>query len=226
MAINKQYAHVADYLMCTARTNDVGKDDTGITGYIINAKSPGITLTPLKTIGRDKQYEITLDNVAVPADKILGQYDKGWEYISRVLLPMVTLAQCAEMNGGAQRVIEMTVEYAKERITFGQPLGSRQAIQHLCSDMLVALESARVLTYLAAWKISQGLPCNPDVSMAKYKANECYTQVVSEGTRIQGGVSIVVDHDMPLYYRRAKAAEITLGNSDYHLETIARELLD
>lgn len=219
-------AHVADYLVCTARTNNGGKADDGITGFIIDAKSHGITLTLLQTIGRDKQYEITLDNVAVPADKILGQYDKGWEYISRVLLPMATLAQCAEMNGGAQRVIEMTVEYAKERITFGQPLGSRQAIQHLCSDMLVALESARVLTYLAAWKISQGLPCDPDVSMAKYKANECYTQVVSEGTRIQGGVSIVVDHDMPLYYRRAKATEITLGNSDYHLEMIARELLD
>ena len=219
-------AHVADYLICTARTNNGGKADDGITGFIINAKSPGITLTPLKTIGRDKQYEITLDNVAVPAGNILGQYDKGWEYISRTLLPMATLAQCAEMNGGAQKVIEMTVEYAKERITFGQPLGSRQAIQHLCSDMLVALESARVLTYLAAWKISQGLPCDPDVSMAKYKANECYTQVVSEGTRIQGGDSIVVDHDMPLYYWRAKAAEITLGNSDYHLETIARELLD
>jgi alkylation response protein AidB-like acyl-CoA dehydrogenase len=118
------------------------------------------------------------------------------------------------------------VDYAKERVTFGQPLGSRQAIQHLGADMLIALESARVLTYLAAWKIDQGLPHDVDVSMAKYKANECYTRVVSEGTRIQGGVSIIVDHDMPLYYRRAKAAEITLGNTDDHLEMIARELLD
>jgi alkylation response protein AidB-like acyl-CoA dehydrogenase len=139
---------------------------------------------------------------------------------------MATIAQCAEMNGGAQKVIEMTVEYAKERATFGRSLGSYQAIQHLCSDMLVALESSRVLTYEAAWKISRGLSYDLEVSMAKYLANECYTRVVSTGTQIQGGVSIIVEHDMPLYYRRAKATEITLGDADYHLELIAKELID
>lgn len=219
-------AHAADYLICAARTSDGVKADDGITGFIIDAKSPGITYTPLKTIGRDKQYEVLLDNVAVPEGSILGEYDQGWAYISRRLLPMAIIAQCAEMNGGAQKVIDMTVAYAKERVTFGQPLGSYQAIQHLCSDMLVALESARVLTYEAAWKISQGIPCDSEVSMAKYKTNECYIQAVSSGTQIQGGVSIIIDHDMPLYYRRAKATEITLGDADCHLELIARELLD
>ena len=219
-------AHEADYLICVARTNDNTESNDGITLFIISSESSGITYTPLKTMGCDKQYEILLNNVAVPAENILGRCDKGWEYISKRLIPMTTIGQCAEMNGGAQKVIDITVEYARERVTFGQPLGSHQAIQHLCSDMLVALESARVLTYLAAWKIDQGLPYDLDISMAKYKANECYTRVVSEGTRIQGGVSIIVDHDMPLYYRRAKAAEITLGNSDDHLELIARELLD
>jgi alkylation response protein AidB-like acyl-CoA dehydrogenase len=219
-------AHVADYLISVARTNNSVKAEDGITGFIIDAKSPGITYTPLKTIGRDRQYEVLFDNVAVPAANILGEYDRGWVPISKRLLPMAIIAQCAGMNGGAQKVIDMTVEYAKERVTFGQPLGSHQAIQHLCADMLVALESARVLTYLAAWKISRGIPCDLEVSMAKYKANECYTQVVSEGTRIQGGVSIIVDHDMPLYYRRAKADELTLGDADCHLELIARQLLD
>jgi alkylation response protein AidB-like acyl-CoA dehydrogenase len=219
-------AHVADYLICAARKNNGVKDEDGITSFIIDAKSNGITYIPLKTMGHNKQYEVLLDNVAVPAGNILGEYDQGWAYISRKLLPKAIVAQCAEMNGGAQKVIEMTVEYAKGRVTFGQPLGSYQAIQHLCSDMLVALESARVLTYHVAWKISQGLPCDAEVSMAKYKANECYTRVVSTGTQVQGGVSIIVGHDMPLYYRRAKAAEITLGDTDYHLELIARELLD
>ena len=177
-------------------------------------------------MGRDKQYEIVFENVEVPATSILGEQNKGWEFISKRLLPMMTVAQCAEMIGGAQRVIEMTVEYAKERITFGRPLGSNQAIQHLCADMLLALESARVLTYEAAWKISQGLPCELEASMAKYKANACYTCAVSLGTQIQGGVSIIVDHDLPLYYRRAKAAEITLGDNDYQLEFIAGKLLD
>jgi alkylation response protein AidB-like acyl-CoA dehydrogenase len=219
-------AHVADYLIFAVRTNDGVKENDGITCFIVEAESSGITYTPLKTIGRDKQYEVLLDNVAVPEGNILGEYDQSWAYISRILLPMAIIAQCAEMNGGAQKVIDMTVAYAKERVTFGQPLGSYQAIQHLCSDMLVALESARVLTYKAAWRISQGLPCDSEVSMAKYKANECYIQAVSTGTQIQGGVSIIVDHDLPLYYRRAKATEITLGDADYHLEQIAKELLD
>jgi alkylation response protein AidB-like acyl-CoA dehydrogenase len=219
-------ACAADYIICPARTGDGIEDDDGITCFIIDSKSPGITYTPLKTMGRERQYEVVLDNVVVPAVNILGEFNNSWLLISRGLMPMATVAQCAEMNGGAQKVIEMTVNYAKERVTFGQPLGSYQAIQHLCSDMLIVLETAQVLTYQAAWKISQGLPCGLEASMAKYKANQCYLQVVSTGTQIQGGVSIIVDHDMPLYYRRAKAAEITLGDSDYHLEMIARELLD
>ena len=219
-------AHVADYLICAARIDNDNEANDGITNFIIDAKSSGITCTLLKTMGRDKQYEILLNNVAVPTENILGKYGKGWAYISKRIMPMATVAQCAEMNGGAQKVIEMTVEYAKERVTFDRPLGSYQAIQHLCSDMLVALESAQVLTYEAAWKISQGLTCDLEVSMAKYKANECYTRAVSTGTQIQGGISIIVEHDMPLYYRRAKANEITLGDADYHLELIAGELID
>jgi alkylation response protein AidB-like acyl-CoA dehydrogenase len=219
-------AHVANYLICAARTSDGAEADDGITSFIIDAKSHGITCTPLTTMGRDKQYEVSFNNAAVPAENILGEYGKGWEYISQRLVPMATLAQCAEMIGGAQKVIEMTVAYAKERVTFGRPLGSHQAIQHLCSDMLMALESAQILTYEAAWKICRGLPCNLEVSMAKYKANECYTRAVSAGTQIHGGISIIVDHDLPLYYRRAKATEITLGDSDYHLELAARELID
>ena len=218
-------AHLADYLICAARTNeDSGVD--GVTNFIIDAKSDGITYVPLKTMGRDKQYEVQLNNVAVPAGNILGELDKGWEYICKRFMPLLTVAQCAKMIGGAQKVIDMTVAYARERVTFRRPLGSHQAIQHVCADMFVTLESTRVLTYEAAWNISQGLPCDIEVSMAKYRANECYTRITSSGIQVQGGVSIIIDHDLPLYYRRAKAAEITLGDDDYHLEQIARILLD
>ena len=219
-------ASAANYLICTARTNDSLDANNGITSFIVDAKSDGITYTLLKTLGRDKQYEVRFDNVAVPAGNVLGEFNNGWRNISQRLIPMATVAQCAEMNGGAYKVIEMTTEYAKERITFDRPLGSHQVIQHLCSDMFVALESAQVLTYKAAWKISQGLSCDMEVSMAKYKANECYTRAVNIGTQIQGGISVIVDHDMPLYYRRAKATEITLGDTDYHMEMIASKLLD
>ena len=219
-------ARGAGYLLCAARTGDTSSAADGVTLFIIDSQSAGISYTPLKTMGRDKQYEVSFNNVMVPAENILGELHGGWRYISSHFLPMATIARCAEMNGGARKVIEMTVEYARERVTFGRPLGGHQAVQHLCSDMLVALESAQVLTYKAAWNISRGQFDNLEISMAKYLANECYTRVVATGTQIQGGVSAIIDHDMPLYYRRAKASEITLGDADYHLELIARELLD
>jgi 3-oxocholest-4-en-26-oyl-CoA dehydrogenase beta subunit len=217
-------APAADYLICPAATgNDI---NPGITCFIISAKSQGLSFTPLKTLGKDAQFEVCFDNVSVPAENILGPQNEVWEYISKRLLPMETITRCAEMNGGAQKVIDMTVEYAKQRTTFGRPLGGHQAIQHLCADMLVDLESSQILTYKAAWLISQGLPCDLEVSMAKYKANECYARAVSSGTRIQGGISIIIDHDLTLYYRRAKASELTLGDADFHLEQIASRLLD
>lgn len=212
-------AHVAGYLICAAHTGN------GVTLFLVDSRSDGITCTPLQTMGRDKQYEVSFHNVAVPVENTLGEVNAGWHYLSRFYLPMATLARCAEMNGGARKVIDMTVEYARERITFGRPLGSHQAIQHLCADMLVALESAQVLTYKAAWNISRGQVDVLEISMAKYLANECYTRVVASGTQVQGGVSTITDHDMPLYYRRAKVSEITLGDTDYHLEQIAGELL-
>ena len=106
---------------------------------------------------------------------MLGELDKGWAYIEKVL-HKATVALCADMNGGTQQVLDMTVNYAKDRVQFGRPLGSFQVVQHRCVDIAVALEASRFLTYKTAWKISQGLPCAAEVSMAKSQASECYTQ--------------------------------------------------
>ena len=218
------YAHVADYLVCVTRT-DKAKADEGVTTFVVNAKSPGITCTPLQTIGRDKQCEVSFENTTASKQDILGKLNSSWADIKNVL-QKATIALCAEMNGGTQQVLEMTVNYAKERIQFGRPIGSFQAIQHRCADMLIALEVSQVLTYEAAWKISQGLPCTMEVSIAKAHASESYRQATWTGTQVHGGVAYIEDHDMPLYYRRAKAAEVTLGDVDIHREMIARELLD
>jgi alkylation response protein AidB-like acyl-CoA dehydrogenase len=120
----------------------------------------------------------------------------------------------------------MTVEYAKQRVQFGRPIGSMQALQHHCANMSVSIEASRSLAYEAAWRISEGLPCAAEASMAKAFASECYTQITQLGMLIHGGVGFMEDHDLPLYYWRAKAAEVMLGDADYHREMIARELLD
>jgi len=219
------YAHVADYLLCVARTKEGAEPGQGLTTFIVDAKSPGITCTPLKTLGRDHQCEVVFENVIVPKENVLGGVDTGWADVEKAL-EKATVALCIDMNGGAQQVLNMTVEYAKSRVQFGRPIGSMQALQHHCANMAVSIEASRSLAYEAAWRISEGLPCAMEVSMAKSFASECYTQITQLGMMIHGGVGFMADHDMPLYYRRAKAAEVMLGDADFHREKIASELLD
>jgi len=134
------------------------------------------------------------------------------------------VSQCALMLGGAQEVLDMTVSYAKERVQFDRPIGSFQAIQHKCANMLTDVTGIRIITYMAAWKLSKGLPAAMEVSMAKAWCNEAYRRVCAEGHQIHGGVGLIRVHDMQLYYRRAKVAELAMGDANFHREKLAQGL--
>ena len=217
-------AHVADWIICAARTNEDIKDNSnGITLFLVPGKASGISYTPLKTFGSDKQYEVAFKNVRVNKKDILGEVNEGWPIIED-LMQYGAVAQCALMAGGAERVVEMTVSYAKEREQFGHLIGSYQAIQHKCADMQTDADGIYFVTYMAAWKLSQGFPAATEVSMAKAWCNEAYRRVCAEGHQVHGGVGIIKVHDMQLYFRRAKAAELALGDSEFHREKIAQQL--
>lgn len=217
-------ANIADYLICVTRTkNGAAKGEDGITLFLVDGKSPGISTTLLKTIAGDKQCEVTFDNVRVPQKNMLGERDKGWPVVAKIL-QKATVAKCAEMIGGAQASLDMSVAYAKERIQFGRPIGSFQAIQHHCANMVTDVDGSRFITYQAAWMVSEGLPAVMEVSMAKAWVNEAYRRVTQLGHQIHGGIGFCMDHDMPLYFKRAKAAEPTFGSADWHREIVAREL--
>jgi len=217
-------AHVADYLLVAARTKESANKEEGITLFIVDAKSPGIKLTPLKTIALDKQFEVALDKVKVPKKNILGKVDKGWPIIEELKLRGM-LAQCAFMVGGAQQVLEMTTNYAKERVQFGKPIGSFQMIQQKCADMATDVDGSRFITYQACWKTEEGLPYTLDASMAKAWVSEAYRRSCVEGHQIHGGIGFIKDHDMQLYYRRAKVSELLFGDADYHRERVAQQIL-
>lgn len=219
------YAHVADYLVCVTRTEDKGEANDGITAFIMDKASPGITCIPLKTIGQDNQCEVRLENVMVSRQNVLGGLNNGWPFIENVL-QKATIALCACMNGAMQRILEITVDYAKNRVQFGRTIGSSQVLQHHCADISAALEASRTLTFEAAWKISRGIHCPMEVSVAKSWASESYRQASWHGMQIHGGVGSATDHEMSLFYRRAKAAELTLGDAALHQEKIAARLLD
>lgn len=216
-------ANIADYILCVARTDEKSKAEDGITVFIVDARSPGISHTVLKTIARDKQCEVVFKDVKVPGENILGELNQGWGVMQKIL-ERAAIAKCCESVGGMQAVLDMTVPYVKERVQFDVPIGVFQAIQHHCVNMLVSVESSRVIAYESAWKLSKGLPCSREAAMAKAWVSDAYQRVVALGTQSHGGVSIMEDHDMPLYYRRAKAAELVFGDARFHRKTVARKL--
>ena len=216
-------ANVADYILCVTRTKEAQNPEDGITVFLVDAKTPGIKCTLLKTLARDKQCEIVFDNVSLPQKNVLGKPDHGWTIIKDTL-QKATVAKCAEMVGGAQAALEMAVQYAKERVQFNRPIGSFQAIQHYCANMVTDVDGARFITYKAAWKVSEGLPAAMDVAIAKAWTGEACSRVTLLAHQIFGAIGFTMDHDIHLYYRRAKAGEIMFGDSDTQRAIVAQEL--
>jgi alkylation response protein AidB-like acyl-CoA dehydrogenase len=218
------YADMADYLLYVARTEKSTNPGEGITTFIVDARADGITCNPLPTMSRDHHYEIRLEKTKVSEQNILGGLNHGWKDVENIMQKAI-VALCADMNGGTQKILELTISYAGERVQFGHPIGSLTAIQHHCADMAILLEASRSLTYEAAWRISRGLPHNSEVYMAKAWANECYVKITQLALMIHGGVGFINDHDLPLYYKRAMTTAMLLGNTDSCLEAVACLLL-
>lgn len=216
-------ANVADYILCVARTRKARNPEEGISIFLIDSRDSGVKCTLLKTLARDKQCEVVLDNVAVSRRSIVGKRNGGWPTVQDTL-QKATVAKCAEMVGGAQAALDMAVKYAKERVQFGRPIGSFQAIQHYCADMAMDVSGSRFITYKAAWKASEGLPARLDAAIAKVWVGEAYSRVALLAHQIFGALGFTMDHDIHLYYRQAKAGEIAFGGADFHRAIVAREL--
>jgi len=210
-------AHIADYIICAAKTAK------GATLFLVDSRSPGIGYSLLKTIAGDKQCEVVFNQVKVPKGNVVGDLGQGWIQLQSILR-RAAIAKCAEMVGGAQRVLEKTVDYVKQRVQFGQPIGAFQAIQHHCANMATDVETSRFITYQAAWRLSEGLPCNQEAAMAKAWVSDAYKRVTLLGHQCIGGVGFMEDHDLPLYSKRAMGAEIAFGDADFHREAVAQEL--
>ncbi|MFC1920024.1 acyl-CoA dehydrogenase family protein, partial [Chloroflexota bacterium] len=216
-------ANVAEYLICIARTSEEENMEYGTTMFLVDMTSPGISCTVLKTIAGDKQCKVVFDKVRVPKTNILGKVGEGWRCISQVLAK-AAVAQSALLIGNAKQALDIAVNYSKERIQFGRPIGSFQALQHLMAQLATDLEGGRMLTYEAAWKISEGVPYALEVAMAKAWMSDLSQRISIEAHNIVGGVSYSLDHDLPLYFRRIKAGEVVFGDGEFHREAVAREL--
>jgi len=216
-------AHISDYLICATRTKKSRKPEDGITLFLVDARSPGIKCEVVPTIGADKLCEVVFDNVTVPRKNMLGQLHKGWPIVARAM-EQAAIAKCAEMVGGCEASMDMTLAYVKERVQYGRPIGSFQVIQHYCANMWSNVETSRSILYMAAWKVAQGLPAATDVAVAKGWINEAYKFVTERAMQCHGAIGTTRDHDIGLYYRRAKAGELAFGDTDFQRELVAQEL--
>ena len=216
-------AHLADILVVAARTRDASRMEDGISLFLVPKNAPGLKITTLPTIDETrKQCEVRLDNVSLPGSALLGEIHRGWAPLSRVIARAI-VALAAEMCGGAQQVLDMTVAYAKIRVAFGKPIGSYQGVKHQAADMLVAVENAKSLTYYAAWAVDQNLNEAPlAVSMAKAAASDMARQVAGTGIQLHGGIGMTWEHDLQLYFKRAKASEVAFGDATWHRERVAQ----
>jgi alkylation response protein AidB-like acyl-CoA dehydrogenase len=212
-------AHIADYVLCVART----KPKKGITIFLADARNPGIECTVLRTIAGDKLYEVIFDKLPVPSADILGRLNQGWSAVQKII-QRAAVGKCCEMVGNIQRVLEMTVDYAKDRKQFGRPIGSFQVIQHYCADMATYVDSAKFGTYQAAWMLSEGLPCDKEVAIAKAWIGETSQRVFAAAHQIHGAIGVTIEHDLHYYTRRAKAAELAFGDANFYREVVASEM--
>lgn len=218
-----EFASASDYMVVVARTKSGGNPEDGITLFLVDSKSPGIKIEPFVTTGMDKQCEVVFDNVSVPGASIIGKLDKGWPIVAKTL-EKATIAKCAEMVGGMQAVLDMSVAYAKERVQYGRPIGSYQAIQHMLADMFIRVIMSKNILYEAAWMVSEGLPAAGKLATAKGFCNEAYKKVTVDGVEVHGAIGTTRDHDMGLYYRRAIVADSTFGDTESQREAVAIQL--
>jgi alkylation response protein AidB-like acyl-CoA dehydrogenase len=210
-------ANVSDHIIVAARTGQ-GESDIGL--FVVPSSADGLTVTALQTIASDKQSELALDNVYVPTSALLGELNGGWNTIEKAL-KWGAVGKCAEMLGGAQQALDMTVAYAKQRIQFGRSIGSFQAIQHHVADMAADVEGCRYITYQAAWALAEGLPAEREVAMAKAWVSDAYHRVCMTAHQCHGAIGFTKEHDLQLYSRRAKAGELMFGDAEHHMEAVA-----
>jgi alkylation response protein AidB-like acyl-CoA dehydrogenase len=216
-------AHVAGMLVVVARKpGSTGEE--GVSLFLVDAHTPGIVIEMLKTIASDKQCEVRLENVRIPASNLLGEEGKGWDSLQRIL-QKATVAECAYLVGLAQMDFEISVDYAKERVQFGRPIGSFQAIQHKAADMVTDVDGARFIMYKAAWAVAEGeADAALQVHMAKAWCSDATRRVVAHGQQIHGGIGFTKDYKIQLFFRRQKRSELLWGDGDYHREKVADAL--
>ncbi len=218
-----EYANSADLLLTPFRTSQNGSPEKGITLALIPTSADGIRATSLDSIARDRQYSLHFQDVSLPSDAIVGGENSGWPTL-KAALDRAAMLHCAQSVGAARRVLEMTVDYTKQRVQFDRPIASFQSVQHSCADMVIAIDSARLAVYQAITRIEDGRDAEKEIALAKTLANHAYKWTTLTAQQVHGGIAFMEEYDLQLWTRRAKVAELKFGASSGYVETFARRM--
>jgi alkylation response protein AidB-like acyl-CoA dehydrogenase len=220
--LHVQFASAATRLLVPVRT---GEGDGEISLLLVDPGSPGVELTQQLSLASDTQYKITFDEVRVPQANRIGAEGSGWSTWHEVMHDGIIML-AAQAMGGAQRALEITVQYTKDREQFGKPLGAFQAIAHYLADASTEVDGGMTLVWEAAWARSLGKSVARLAPMAKLFACQTYRDMTAMCVQVWGGVGFTVEYDIQLYFRRAKQLQLSWWDTRYLEELIASDVLD
>ncbi|HSJ97827.1 MAG TPA: acyl-CoA dehydrogenase family protein [Myxococcota bacterium] len=216
------FASAANRLLVLARTGAV---DGAVDLFLVDPQAAGVTFTQQKSLAADTQYEVRFDGVRVPASARVGAAGTGWATWDRVLHDGIVLLAALAM-GGAERALEITVQYAKDRKQFDKPLGAFQAVSHYLADAATAIDGGKTLVYEAAWARDHGRSTARLAPMAKLFACQTWRDVTAMCQQVWGGVGFTIEYDIQLYFRRAKQLQISWWDTRHLEELVAADVLD
>ncbi len=214
------HARAAKGFLVIARTGYTPSIEDSLSLFMVDASSHGIEITPLQTISQDKQDEVIFNDTSISSGDLIGGLNRGYSAI-KLLQEKAMVLKCAEMLGAADHVLEDCTSYAKERVQYGKPIGSYGIIQHYLADMWTEINMARRFLYYAAWKLEKGIPCSQEASMVKVLFSEGYKRWTRTGVQILGAIGTSREHDMGLYYRRAREAALLYGSPAWNKNRVA-----
>jgi alkylation response protein AidB-like acyl-CoA dehydrogenase len=215
-----EFANSANRVLVIARTSG-----SGVTMFLVDPEARGVGLSRLTTMARDPQYHVKLEGVEAAAEDVVGPVDQAWPLLEPVVYRgVVTL--CAYMVGASEQIHHMATEFAKQRVQFGRPIGSFQAIQHYLAQSITEIIGAETNAFFAAWTLDEGLPARAVVAKAKIMAGDTFKNASSVGSQIHGGIGFNEDVDTTLFLRRGKQVQLSMGDSGYWEDVLAEELLD
>ncbi len=214
--------HAADGLIVSARTSGGDGDESGLSLFLVPGDTKGLSRTRQHRVDSRAVAMVGLEGVALPESALVGDVGEGFAILSQ-LMDRATVGLCAEMLGGMNRAFELSLEHLREREQFGTRIGSFQALKHRAAQLFVQLELSRSVVMAAARAIDEGEDNAAQlVSLAKARCSDAYVEVTNEAVQFFGGVGMTDEYDIGFYMKRARAAELSFGDSAYHRDRWAR----